>query len=46
MSGRELGFRGRNPTGEDTSELFGQLDLLADHREFQNRDAHLAVLDG
>jgi predicted TIM-barrel fold metal-dependent hydrolase len=39
-------FRGRNPRGEDTRELFGELDRLADHPEYQNRDARLAVMDG
>jgi len=38
-------FRGRNPTGNDTSKLFGDLDRLADHPEYQNRDARLAVMD-
>jgi predicted TIM-barrel fold metal-dependent hydrolase len=39
-------FRGRNPRGEDTRELFGDLDRLGDHPEYQNRDARLAVMDG
>jgi predicted TIM-barrel fold metal-dependent hydrolase len=39
-------FRGRNPKGQDTAELFGDLDRLADHPEYQNRDARLAVMDG
>ena len=38
-------FRGRNPRGAETPELFGQLDRLADHPEYQNRDARLAVMD-
>ena len=38
-------FRGRNPKGADTPELFGELDRLADHPEYQNRDARLAVMD-
>jgi predicted TIM-barrel fold metal-dependent hydrolase len=38
-------FRGRNPKGADTAELFGQLDRLTDHPEYQNRDARLAVMD-
>jgi predicted TIM-barrel fold metal-dependent hydrolase len=38
-------FRGRNPRAEDTRELFGQLDRLADHPEYQDRDARLAVMD-
>lgn len=38
-------FRGRNPKGADTSELFGDLDRLADHPEYQDRDARLALMD-
>jgi predicted TIM-barrel fold metal-dependent hydrolase len=38
-------FRGRNPKGADTPELFGELDRLADHPEYQNRDARLALMD-
>ena len=38
-------FRGRNPKGSDTSELFGDLDPLAEHPEYQNRDARLALMD-
>ena len=38
-------FRGRNPRGADTPELFGELDRLADHPEYQNRDARLALMD-
>ncbi len=38
-------FRGRNPKGADTAELFGDLDRLADHPEYQNRDARLALMD-
>ena len=38
-------FRGRNPRGEGTRELFGELDRLADHPEYQNRDARLALMD-
>ena len=38
-------FRGRNPKGADTSELFGELDRLADHPEYQNRDARLRLMD-
>ena len=37
-------FRGRNPKGADTRELFGDLDRLADHPEYQNRDARLALM--
>jgi predicted TIM-barrel fold metal-dependent hydrolase len=38
-------FRGRNPKGSDTSELFGDLDPLAEHPEYQNRDARLTLMD-
>jgi predicted TIM-barrel fold metal-dependent hydrolase len=38
-------FRGRNPKGADTSTLFGELDRLADHPEYQNRDARLQLMD-
>ncbi|HET6963993.1 MAG TPA: amidohydrolase family protein [Acidimicrobiales bacterium] len=38
-------FRGRNPRGEDTSVLFGDLDRLADHPEYQDRDARLRLMD-
>ncbi|HUE58708.1 MAG TPA: amidohydrolase family protein [Acidimicrobiales bacterium] len=38
-------FRGRNPKGEDTSVLFGELDRLADHPEYQDRDARLKLMD-
>jgi predicted TIM-barrel fold metal-dependent hydrolase len=38
-------FRGRNPKGADSRELFGDLDRLADHPEYQNRDARLVVMD-
>ena len=38
-------FRGRNPKGDDTPTLFGELDRLADHPEYQNRDARLALMD-
>jgi predicted TIM-barrel fold metal-dependent hydrolase len=38
-------FRGRNPKGADSRELFGDLDRLADHPEYLNRDARLAVMD-
>jgi predicted TIM-barrel fold metal-dependent hydrolase len=39
-------FRGRNPKGQDTSVLFGELDPLSDHPEYQNRDERLAFMDG
>jgi predicted TIM-barrel fold metal-dependent hydrolase len=38
-------FRGRNPKGADTAELFGDLDRLADHPEYQNRDARLTLMN-
>ena len=38
-------FRGRNPKGQDTSVLFGELDRLAEHPEYQNRDARLRLMD-
>lgn len=38
-------FRGRNPKGADTKELFGDLDRMADHPEYRDRDARLRVMD-
>lgn len=38
-------FRGRNPKGADTPELFGDLDRLSEHPEYQDRDARLALMD-
>ena len=38
-------FRGRNPKGADTRELFGNLDRLADHPEYLNRGARLDTMD-
>ena len=38
-------FRGRNPKGADTPELFGKLDPLADHPEYLNRDARIELMD-
>jgi predicted TIM-barrel fold metal-dependent hydrolase len=38
-------FRGRNPKGADSRELFGELDRLADHPEYQDRDARLGLMD-
>jgi predicted TIM-barrel fold metal-dependent hydrolase len=38
-------FRGRNPKGQGPRELFGELDRLADHPEYQNRDARLTLMD-
>jgi predicted TIM-barrel fold metal-dependent hydrolase len=38
-------FRCRNTTGADVKTMFGELDPLADHPEYQNRDARLAIMD-
>src|SRR3954451_3504950 len=38
-------FRGRNPMGQDTRGLFGDLDRMADHPEYRNRTARLDVMD-
>jgi predicted TIM-barrel fold metal-dependent hydrolase len=38
-------FRGRNPKAEDTRQLFGNLDRMADHPEYRDRDARLNVMD-
>lgn len=38
-------FRGRNPRGADATALFGDLDQLADHPEYQDRDARLDLMD-
>lgn len=38
-------FRGRNPKGADTRELFGELDRLADRPEYQNRDKRVELMD-
>jgi predicted TIM-barrel fold metal-dependent hydrolase len=38
-------FRGRNPKGDDSRKLFGDLDDLKDHPEYQNRDARIAFMD-
>ena len=38
-------FRGRNPKSQDTRELFGDLDRLADRPEYVDRDARLRVMD-
>src|SRR4029077_7723718 len=38
-------FRGRNPAGADARQLFGDLDQMADHAEYRDRDARLAVMD-
>src|SRR6478736_595365 len=38
-------FRGRNPAGADARLAFGDLDPMADHPEYRDRDARLAVID-
>jgi len=38
-------FRGRNPKGQSTRELFGELDRIADRPEYRDRDARLALMD-
>ena len=38
-------FRGRNPRGAGVVELFGELDAMADHPEYRDRDARLQVMD-
>lgn len=38
-------FRGKNTGGQDIKTMFGALEPLADHPEYQDRDARLAVMD-
>ena len=38
-------FRGRNPRGQDTPDLFGELDRMADHPEYRDSGARLAFMD-
>jgi predicted TIM-barrel fold metal-dependent hydrolase len=38
-------FRGKNTKGLDVKTMFGELDPLAEHPEYQDRDARLAVMD-
>ena len=38
-------FRAKNESGVDVKTMFGTLDPLADHPEYQDRDARLAVMD-
>ncbi len=38
-------FRGRNTAGQDVKTMFGELDPLREHPEYQQRDARLAVMD-
>jgi len=38
-------FRGKNTSGIDVKTMFGELEPLAAHPEYQDRDARLAVMD-
>ena len=38
-------FRGHNPKGQNVAQLFGELDPMAEHPEYRDRDARLAVMD-
>jgi predicted TIM-barrel fold metal-dependent hydrolase len=38
-------FRGKNTEGIDVKTMFGQLDPLSEHPEYQDRDARLKVMD-
>jgi predicted TIM-barrel fold metal-dependent hydrolase len=38
-------FRGRNPVGADTPELFGELEPISQRPEYRNRDARLRRMD-
>ena len=38
-------FRGRNPRGADTPDLFGELDRMADVTEYRDRDVRLELMD-
>jgi predicted TIM-barrel fold metal-dependent hydrolase len=38
-------FRGRNPKGEDTRELFGELEPISSRPEYRDRDARLRRMD-
>ncbi len=38
-------FRGRNEKGLDIKEMFGDLDPLGEHPEYQDRDKRLALMD-
>jgi predicted TIM-barrel fold metal-dependent hydrolase len=40
----DLYFRGKRPSG-DIREAFGDLERMADHPEYRNRDARLKVMD-
>jgi predicted TIM-barrel fold metal-dependent hydrolase len=38
-------FRGRNPKGQDTRELFGELEPISSRPEYRDREARLALMD-
>lgn len=38
-------FRGRNPKGADTVDLFGELEPISSRPEYRDRDARLALMD-
>lgn len=38
-------FRGKNEKGLDVKTMFGELDPLSEHPEYQDRDARLKVMD-
>lgn len=38
-------FRGRNPLGAGTKDLFGTLEPISAHPEYRDRDARLALMD-
>lgn len=38
-------FRGRNPRGADTPELFGELDRIADRPEYRDREKRIELMD-
>jgi predicted TIM-barrel fold metal-dependent hydrolase len=38
-------FRGRNPRGQDTRELFGELEPISSRPEYRDRGARLALMD-
>jgi predicted TIM-barrel fold metal-dependent hydrolase len=41
----ETYFRGKNEGGMDLKTMFGELDPIADHPAYRNRDARVALLD-
>ncbi len=38
-------FRGRNPHGEDTRDLFGELDPISERPEYRDREKRLELMD-